>query len=68
MAALAATTVERTQPGGGNQAGFTGISTSCERCGAPSAIYFFDPFRAFCVNHARSLPPPAAVPDAVEPV
>ena len=68
MAALAATTVESTLPGRGKQAGFTGISTSCERCGAPSGIYFFNPFRAFCVKHTRSLPPPAAVPDAVDTV
>jgi len=64
MAALAATAVESPLPGRGNQAGFTGIATSCERCGAPSAIYFFNPFRAFCVKHARSLPPPTAVRDA----
>ena len=68
MAALAATTAESTLPGRGNQAGFTGISTSCERCGAPSGIYFFNPFRAFCIKHARSLPPPAAVPGAVDSV
>jgi hypothetical protein len=61
MAALAANAVETTLTDRGNQAGFTGISTSCERCGAPSAIYFFTPFRAFCVKHARSLPPPTAV-------
>jgi hypothetical protein len=68
MAALAAETVGSTSPARGNQAGFTGISTSCERCGAPSGIYFFNPFRAFCVKHARSLPPPVAVPERVDTV
>jgi hypothetical protein len=63
MAALAATAVQGARPDRGNQAGFTGISTTCERCGAPSGIYFFNPFRAFCVKHARSLPPPTAVPN-----
>ena len=40
----------------GEKGGFTGISTTCECCGAPSALYYFNPFRAFCVEHGSAPP------------
>jgi hypothetical protein len=36
-----------------NAMSFAQLSTTCT-CGAPSAIYLFDPFRAFCGEHAPS--------------
>ena len=36
-----------------NATSFAHLSTTCA-CGAPSAIYLFQPFRAFCGEHAPS--------------
>ena len=32
---------------------FSRLSTTCE-CGKPSAVYYYEPFRAFCSEHAPS--------------
>jgi hypothetical protein len=32
---------------------FAHLSTSCA-CGAPAAVYYFAPFRAYCAEHAPS--------------
>ena len=36
-----------------NATSFAHLSTACA-CGAPSAIYLFAPFRAFCGEHVPS--------------
>jgi hypothetical protein len=36
-----------------NATSFAHLSTTCA-CGAPSAVYLFAPFRAFCGEHAPS--------------
>ena len=56
MAALAAAAAETSFSTGGEKAGFTGIATACECCGAPTALYYFNPFRAFCVEHGSAPP------------
>jgi hypothetical protein len=53
MAALAAAAAETSVSLTGER-GFTGIATTCECCGAPTALYYFNPFRAFCVEHGSS--------------
>jgi hypothetical protein len=60
MAALAAAAAEASSSPGGERRGFTSISTTCECCGAPTALYHFNPFRAFCVEHGSA--PPALRP------
>ena len=64
MAALAAAAAETSFPFGGEKAGFTAIATTCECCGAPTALYYFIPFRAFCVEHGSA--PPVLRPVAAE--
>jgi hypothetical protein len=54
MAALAAAAAETSFSAGGERGGFTSIATTCECCGAPTALYYFNPFRAFCVEHGSS--------------
>jgi hypothetical protein len=56
MAALAAAAAETSSSFGGERSGFTSIATTCECCGAPTALYYFNPFRAFCVEHGSSPP------------
>jgi len=64
MAALAAAAAETSFPIGGEKAGFTAIATTCECCGAPTALYYFNPFRAFCVEHGSA--PPVLRPVAAQ--
>lgn len=56
MAALAAAAAETSFSSSGEKGGFTGIATTCECCGAPTALYYFNPFRAFCVEHGAAPP------------
>ena len=64
MAALAAAAAETSFSTAEDKAGFTGIATTCECCGAPTALYYFNPFRAFCVEHGAS--PPVLRPVSAE--
>jgi hypothetical protein len=54
MAATAVAEIESTPQVPAGRASFSSIATKCERCGAQSAIYYFNPFRAFCLNHSHS--------------
>jgi hypothetical protein len=63
MAALAAAAAETSFSTAGEK-GFTGIATTCECCGAPTSLYYFNPFRAFCVEHGSA--PPVLRPVAAE--
>jgi len=64
MAALAAAAAETSFSMAGDKGVFTGIATTCECCGAPTALYYFNPLRAFCVEHGSS--PPILRPVAAE--
>jgi hypothetical protein len=60
MAATAAVALDGFPPVGDTRAGFSTLATTCECCDAESSLYFFNPFRAFCVEHGTSSRRPIA--------